>query len=73
MDGAQLVFVEVKTRVRMQQPAELISSSKIYFLEAAAEAYINKIGFVGEARFDLILLVAGGQSFELEHIKSAFR
>lgn len=73
MDGPTLVFVEVKTRSQSMDPSDLISYSKIRFLETAAESYIRRNNFNGDARFDLVILTKGRQGFDIEHIPEAFR
>lgn len=73
-DGGTLVFVEVKTRSSNDvPPSELVSYNKIRFLETAAEAYIRKTGFEGDARFDLVIIRKTRPGFCIEHIPDAFR
>lgn len=73
-DGESLVFVEVKTRSSDDvPPSDLISYSKIRFLETAAEAYIRRTGFYGDARFDLVVLRKAHPGFSILHIPDAFR
>ena len=73
-EGQELVFVEVKTRTTPAEPRDVVSDRKIRFLEDAADAYIKKTDFHGDARFDLIMLTKGqGGAFHLDHIKDAFR
>lgn len=73
MDGPTLVFVEVKTRSQSMAPSDLISYNKIRFLETAAESYIRRHNFLGDARFDLVILTKSGKGFDVEHIEEAFR
>lgn len=73
MDGLVLVFVEVKTRSTFMSPNDLISFSKVRYLETAAEGYIRRNHFVGDARFDIVALTRRGGSFDIEHIPAAFR
>lgn len=73
-DGDDLVFVEVKTRSSdAVPPSDLITYSKIRCLETAAEAYIRKYRFQGDARFDLIVLIKTHSGFNVDHIPNAFR
>lgn len=73
-DGDTLVFVEVKTRSSDDvPPSELISYNKIRFLETAAEAYIRKSNFCGDARFDLLVIRKSHPGFSVVHIPDAFR
>lgn len=73
MDGPTLVFVEVKTRTRAMDPSDLISYYKIRFLETAAESYIRRTNFQGDARFDLIILTKSRNGFDINYIPEAFR
>ena len=73
-DGGTLVFVEVKTRSSDDvPPSDLISYNKIRFLETAAEAYIRKSNFNGDARFDLVVIRKAHPGFCAVHIPDAFR
>lgn len=73
MDGPTLVFVEVKTRSHSMEPSDLISYYKIRFLETAAESYIRRTNYEGDARFDLVILTKSANGFDIEHIPEAFR
>ncbi len=73
MDGPVLVFVEVKTRSTFMSPNDLISFSKVRYLETAAEGYIRRNHFTGDARFDIVMLTRKGREFGIEHIPAAFR
>ncbi|MCI5777666.1 MAG: YraN family protein [Bacteroidales bacterium] len=73
LDAGVLVFVEVKTRSAFSSPNDVISYSKVRFLEEAAEAYIRQYNFQGEARFDVVLLTKKAGSFDIMHIPAAFR
>ncbi|MBQ3635456.1 MAG: YraN family protein [Bacteroidales bacterium] len=72
-DGEELVFVEVKTRRSEAAAADLVSDRKIEFLLTAAEAYIQRAGFNGNARMDLVILIEHRGEFQVEHIRDAFR
>ena len=74
MDDDELVFVEVKTRSAAEHASadDVISNAKIRHLIEAAEQYVMSHKLDVESRFDAIVLVAKGPSFELEHIRSAF-
>src|SRR5687767_9160732 len=45
-DGADLVFVEVKTRIGDEStaPDELVSATKLQRLERLSEAYVERLG-----------------------------
>ncbi|MGN0010093.1 MAG: YraN family protein [Marinilabiliaceae bacterium] len=74
IDSGTLVFVEVKTRTSDSvPPSELVSYNKIRFLETAAEAYIRRKNYEGDARFDLVVLHKTHSGFKAEHIPNAFR
>jgi putative endonuclease len=75
MDGAVMVFVEVKTRSNdsLRQPEESITAQKELFLSDAASAYMEKSGHDWEIRFDFISIVLqSDQHYILEHFKDAF-
>lgn len=73
-DNDVLVVVEVKARTNNYwgNPEDFVSKSKQKLLLAAAEAYINKINFNGNCRFDVIAVVFNKSTEELFHIVDAF-
>lgn len=74
MDGATLVFVEVKTRSSdAVSPSDLITYQKIRYLETAAESYIRRTGFNGDARFDVVIIHKKRSGYDIDHIPNAFR
>lgn len=75
MDGAVLVFVEVKTRTNdtFGKPEEFITARKEQFMADAASAYMEKTGHDWEVRFDFIsVLIQSDQHATIEHFKDAF-
>lgn len=73
-DGKELVIVEVKARGTdsYEHPTEAVSNKKIRFLVNAAEAYIQQKDINTDTRFDVISIVFGKGSYQLEHFKDAF-
>ncbi len=75
IDGAVLVFIEVKTRssTYFGEPAEFISPRKERLLIDAATAYIEQTDHDGEIRFDVIGIVLAAQKDpEIRYYKDAF-
>ena len=70
-DEEMLVFVEVKTRAvdYYGYPEEGVSKTKENNLVRAAQIYINKLEWAGEARFDVIAVLEGK---EPQHFVDAF-
>ena len=75
MDGAVLVFVEVKTRGSdaFGKPEEFVTSHKEKLIVDAAIAYMESIGHDWELRFDIIaILYRNDNDYQLEHFPDAF-
>jgi len=75
MDGAILVFVEVKTRgsAAFGRPEEFVTRYKEQLLTDAAMAYMEAIGHDWELRFDIIsILYQSEQDYRIEHFPDAF-
>ncbi|MCL4163879.1 UNVERIFIED_CONTAM: hypothetical protein GTU68_031920 [Idotea baltica] len=75
MDGASLVFVEVKTRSSMiwGQPELSVTDKKERLLIDAAGAYMEKIGHTWEIRFDIVSVVVINEKYnEINHFQDAF-
>ncbi|WP_433057420.1 YraN family protein [Dactylosporangium sp. CS-033363] len=73
-DGADLVFVEVKTRssVRYGQPVEAIVPAKIRRMRTLARMWLADHDVRCERiRFDVISVLVG-QSVALQHLRGAF-
>jgi len=70
-----VVFAEVKTRTEgfLGELNDIVTKEKQKLIVLAADSYIRKYDITRESRFDVILIVAKGQSFEIEqHIEDAF-
>lgn len=75
MDGAALVFVEVKTRESedFADPALSVGYRKQTQLRRLAEAYLAfEHPIFEDCRFDVISIVAGGPQPKITHIPNAF-
>ncbi len=70
-----LIIVEVKTRStrKFQAPEQAVTLRKIKRIVLATNGYIKLHRWNGETRFDIITLIPGNQSFEIEHIVDAFQ
>jgi len=70
-----VVFAEVKTRTEgyFGNISDLVPTDKQKLLVHAADSYIRIYDINKESRFDVIIIVASGQSIEIkEHIEDAF-
>jgi len=70
-----VVFAEVKTRTEgyFGNISDLVPTDKQKLLVRAADSYIRIYDINKESRFDVIIIVASGQSIEIkEHIEDAF-
>jgi putative endonuclease len=70
-----IVFVEVKTRKAgyLMKPQSAVTKEKRNSIQYAAESYIRKFEIDKPARFDIVTVVAKGDSTEIEeHIPFAF-
>ena len=65
--GNTMVFIEVKRRKTIECAWGAITRSQIARLRRAAETYISRTGWHGNARFDVIIICG----FRLRHIKNA--
>lgn len=78
MDGATLVFAEVKTRrdSAFVNPVDCVSRSQRRQLYAAAAGFLRESCYAGEARFDLLLVSTGTDYSDerplVEHFPDAF-
>lgn len=78
MDGATLVFAEVKTRrdSAFLNPVDCVSRAQRRQLYAAAAGFLRESCYSGEARFDLVLVSTGpgngGDRMLVEHFPDAF-
>ena len=69
-----IVFVEVKTRSEdyLVPPSTAVNREKQKSLEFCADKYIKWNGVNKEVRFDVITVIASGDSLKVEHIENAF-
>lgn len=69
-----IVFVEVKTRAGdyYLPPTGSVTNEKQRKLIYAADGYIQKYNLNKESRFDVITVIASGETFEIDHIENAF-
>ena len=72
--GETVVFVEVKTRSTafFGDPSEAVSIVKQKRTIQAANDYLQQEEIDLEARFDIISIIAAGDTVELDHIEDAF-
>ena len=73
-DGADLVFVEVKTRSSdyFGSPEEAVDGRKQRFLSDAAEAYIRIRNLDTNIRFDVVSIILKPGYRSVDHIEGAF-
>lgn len=69
-----LVFVEVKTRTSsgFGMPEEFVKRPKQLRMAKAAGAYIQRMDYQGEIRFDIMAILFTGTSPVINHIEDAF-
>jgi putative endonuclease len=69
-----IVFVEVKTRTDnpAEDPRTAITGEKRKSMIYAADGYIQKFNIDKESRFDVIIIIKKGESYEIDHIEDAF-
>ena len=75
LDGAVLVFVEVKTRRNRMftDPETAVDYRKIRNIKLAANHYIKYRRYDGDCRFDIVSVIGqNGQLEEIEHLEEAF-
>jgi len=74
--NTSLVFIEVKTRSQKKygSPEESVISQKEENIRKASLAYIQKLKYNGEIRFDIISIILDQKNEirEIEHIEDAF-
>jgi putative endonuclease len=73
--GEFIVFVEVKTRSEdfLESPQDAVTRDKQRSLVLAADNYIRWHDIAKEVRFDVITVLAKGQTLTIEkHIEDAF-
>jgi putative endonuclease len=72
--GKFLVFVEVKSKTNTSfgLPADEVTAKKAAQVTEAALEYIHQNQWKQEIRFDIVSVIFGGGTFNLEHITDAF-
>lgn len=74
LDGDEIVFVEVKTRkTEPQKPEEVMSRQKMNNIISAASFYLKTRRVNLECRFDLVIVWGTNGTYEINHIKKAYR
>ncbi len=74
-DQQALVFVEVKTRSndRVGPPEAFLSPRQAQLIAAAAAAYMERINYDWELRFDVISIILDDRDeHRIKHLKDAF-
>jgi putative endonuclease len=70
-----IVFAEVKARSAdfQMHPLSAVSNEKQKSIIYAADGYLQKFNINNkEGRFDVIVIIKKGESFEIDHIEGAF-
>ena len=69
-----IVFAEVKTRTDDYQmdPVTAITREKQKSIIWAADGYLQKYNINKEGRFDVIIIIKKGETYEIDHIEDAF-
>ena len=72
--GTTLAIVEVKARSSLDfgNPQDFVTPRQIQNIVKAADHYICSNDLDLEVRFDIIAVVKGYNSFEVEHLENAF-
>lgn len=72
-DGHLILFVEVKTRSRVDfgYPEEVVSQKKADLIHMIAEHYVEKNAVSHDIRFDIIAVHLGSE-IKIEHFEDAF-
>jgi putative endonuclease len=74
MDGATLIFAEVKTRSDdlFERPESAVNEKKRRLVTRAAVGYMRKIGHEWAIRFDIVAVILRGDAFYVDHFEDAF-
>jgi putative endonuclease len=75
-DGAQVVFVEVKTRTSdaFGRPSEAVNAQKRRRIARVASSFLVRSGWTETAcRFDVVEVLPVGAGWRVTHIPDAFR
>lgn len=75
LDGATLVFLEVKLRRTLSRgaPIEAVTPLKVSRVRKAAQVYLAYSGKVfHRIRFDVVCVMKSGKNTDITHLKAAF-
>jgi putative endonuclease len=75
LDGATLVFIEVKLRRSLARgaPIEAVTAVKQGRVRKAAQVYLAYSGQVfNRIRFDVVCIMKSGKNTDITHLKAAF-
>jgi len=75
LDGATLVFIEVKLRRSLARgaPIEAVTAVKQSRVRKAAQVYLAYSGRVfSRIRFDVVAIMKSGKNTDITHLKAAF-
>lgn len=69
-----IVFIEVKTRSDdfMMHPVTAVTKEKQRSIIFCADTYIQRYNITKECRFDVITIIIGADSHQIDHIEDAF-
>jgi putative endonuclease len=69
-----IIFVEVKTRTIdfQMHPLSAINREKQKSIVRAANGYLQKFNVDKEGRFDIITVIKSVESYQIDHLESAF-
>lgn len=69
-----IIFVEVKTRTIdfQMHPLSAITREKQKSIVRAANGYLQKLNIDKEGRFDIITVIKSVESYQIDHLESAF-
>jgi putative endonuclease len=69
-----IIFAEVKTRAEdfYLDPTHAVNREKQRSIILCADTYIKRYNISKECRFDVIIIIKKGDSFQVDHIEDAF-
>lgn len=69
-----IIFVEVKTRTSdfQMHPLSAVTREKQKSIVRAANGYLQKFNIDKEGRFDIITVIKSVESYQIDHLESAF-
>lgn len=74
VQGNELVIVEVKTRSSryLLEPFLAVTKTKQRLLIRAANAYVRRVNYCGDVRFDVVSIILFPDRHEIDHMENAF-